>query len=66
MKRLTHYSYIITPAQEQAVAGYLRGEVGVRELARIMERGNASTLAAVAGVCRQWVQEGKLMFEEGR
>lgn len=71
MKRTRNYknsnSYQLEPYEERAVMAYLHGTLGLSALAETLgynKRSSQSAINLVAGLCRQWVGEGKLVIKE--
>lgn len=59
--------YELPPDQQDAVVAYLKGALTLSGLSVILGHKAKSPQAAVntvAGVCRQWVMQGKLTFEK--
>lgn len=62
MKRTV--AYILKDEEEKAIIDYLKGEINSRELGSALKISHQQALNMLGGVCRQWVQLGKLQFGE--
>lgn len=62
MKRTV--AYILKHEEEKAVIDYLQGNITSRELGAALNVTHQHALNMLGGVCRQWVQQGKLQLNK--
>lgn len=63
MKRRSNRQFNLKPEEKLAIVQYLKGELGLTDLAEALGYNRKSPQPAanlVAAICRQWVYESKL------
>jgi hypothetical protein len=56
--------YELSPAAELAVRHYLENTMTSRELGAILGLSHQQAINYIGSICRQWVAEGKLVFQD--